>query len=154
MKPQYARAAEFARFEFYLRSKISATLNMFTCITSGSETFRCAEKKLADSAAKLLKNPRDVPERAALEVFIAANFTASRWTTGNISPAPSPSAAANPKRVGRNHRQSLASGGLAIPVFLAMQNARVLPICRSFSVRAAERRWKSVREHAMSTTAP
>jgi hypothetical protein len=29
------------------------------------------KKKLADSAAKLLKNPRDVKERAALEVFIA-----------------------------------------------------------------------------------
>ncbi|HEY5298219.1 MAG TPA: hypothetical protein VIK59_09850 [Verrucomicrobiae bacterium] len=28
-------------------------------------------KKLADSAAKLLKNPRDVKERAALEIFIA-----------------------------------------------------------------------------------
>ncbi len=30
-----------------------------------------SEKKLADSAAKLFKNPRDVKERAALEVFIA-----------------------------------------------------------------------------------
>ena len=29
------------------------------------------KKKLADSAAKLLKNPRDVKERAALEAFIA-----------------------------------------------------------------------------------
>ena len=29
------------------------------------------QKKLADSATKLLKNPRDVKERAALEVFIA-----------------------------------------------------------------------------------
>lgn len=28
-------------------------------------------KKLADAAAKLLKNPRDLAERAALEVFIA-----------------------------------------------------------------------------------
>ena len=28
-------------------------------------------KKLADSAAKLLKNPRDVKERAALEIYIA-----------------------------------------------------------------------------------
>ena len=28
-------------------------------------------KKLADAAAKLLKNPRDVKERAALETFIA-----------------------------------------------------------------------------------
>ena len=29
------------------------------------------KKKLADAAAQLLKNPRDVKERAALEVFIA-----------------------------------------------------------------------------------
>jgi hypothetical protein len=29
------------------------------------------KKKLADSAAKLLKNPRDVAERATLETFIA-----------------------------------------------------------------------------------
>ena len=29
------------------------------------------KKKLADSAGKLLKNPRDVKERAALETFIA-----------------------------------------------------------------------------------
>jgi hypothetical protein len=29
------------------------------------------KKKLADSAAKLLKNPRAVAERAALEIFIA-----------------------------------------------------------------------------------
>jgi hypothetical protein len=29
------------------------------------------KKKLGDFAAKLLKNPRDVKERAALEVFIA-----------------------------------------------------------------------------------
>ena len=29
------------------------------------------EKKLANFAAKLLKNPRDVKERATLEVFIA-----------------------------------------------------------------------------------
>jgi hypothetical protein len=29
------------------------------------------KKKLADFAAKLLKNPRDVKERAALETFIA-----------------------------------------------------------------------------------
>jgi hypothetical protein len=29
------------------------------------------KKKLADAAAKLLKNPHDVKERAALEVFIA-----------------------------------------------------------------------------------
>ena len=31
----------------------------------------CADKKLAEFVAKLLKNPRDVKERAALEVFIA-----------------------------------------------------------------------------------
>ena len=35
-------------------------------------TSKCLlKKKLAEAAAKLLKNPRDVKERAALEVFIA-----------------------------------------------------------------------------------
>ena len=29
------------------------------------------KKKLADFAAKLLKNPRDVKQRAALEIFVA-----------------------------------------------------------------------------------
>ena len=34
-------------------------------------TLVSSKKRLADSAAKLLKNPRDVKERAALEAFSA-----------------------------------------------------------------------------------
>jgi hypothetical protein len=57
---------------FYLRSKISATLNMFYMYELPVPQLTAAQKtKLADFAAKLLKNPRDVKERAALEVFIA-----------------------------------------------------------------------------------
>jgi hypothetical protein len=41
-------------------TKISRLINHYT-----------AQKKLADSSAKLLKSPRDVKERATLEVFIA-----------------------------------------------------------------------------------
>ncbi|MEO7676984.1 MAG: hypothetical protein ABIV39_09505 [Verrucomicrobiota bacterium] len=57
---------------FYLRSKISATLNMFYMYELPFPKLSAAQKKkLADSAAKLLKNPRDVKERDALETFIA-----------------------------------------------------------------------------------
>ena len=57
---------------FYLRSKISATLNMFYMYELPIPQLTAAQKKtLADSAAKLLKDPRDVKERAALEAFIA-----------------------------------------------------------------------------------
>jgi hypothetical protein len=57
---------------YYIRSKISATLNMFYMYELPVPKLTAAQqKKLADSAAKLLKNPRDVKERAALEVFIA-----------------------------------------------------------------------------------
>jgi len=57
---------------FYLRSKISATLNMFYMYELPVPQLTAAQKtKLADFAAKLLKNPRDVKERAALEAFIA-----------------------------------------------------------------------------------
>ncbi|HTA95252.1 MAG TPA: N-6 DNA methylase [Verrucomicrobiae bacterium] len=57
---------------FYLRSKISATLNMFYMYELPIPKLSAVQKtKLADSAAKLLKNPRDVKERAALETFIA-----------------------------------------------------------------------------------
>ncbi|MGH7953760.1 MAG: Eco57I restriction-modification methylase domain-containing protein, partial [Limisphaerales bacterium] len=57
---------------FYLRSKISATLNMFYMYELPIPKLSGAQKKkLADFAAKLLKNPRDVKERAALEIFIA-----------------------------------------------------------------------------------
>jgi hypothetical protein len=57
---------------FYLRSKISATLNMFYMYELPMPELSAAQKKnLAEFAGKLLKNPRDMKERAALEVFIA-----------------------------------------------------------------------------------
>ena len=57
---------------FYLRSKISATLNMFYMYELPVPELSTAQKKkLAEFAGKLLKNPRDVKERAALEAFIA-----------------------------------------------------------------------------------
>ncbi len=57
---------------FYLRSKISATLNMFYMYELPIPKLSAAQKKkLAEFAVKLLKNPRDVKERAALETFIA-----------------------------------------------------------------------------------
>jgi hypothetical protein len=57
---------------FYLRSKISATLNMFYMYELPVPELSAAQKKnLADFAAKLLKDPHNVKERAALEVFIA-----------------------------------------------------------------------------------
>jgi hypothetical protein len=57
---------------FYIRCKVSANLN----ISSVEElpipnVTEAQKKKLAASAAKLLKEPRDVKQRAALEVFIA-----------------------------------------------------------------------------------
>jgi hypothetical protein len=60
---------------YYLRSKISATLNMFYMYElpfpnlTGPQT-----KKLTAMADKLLANPRDVAERAALEVLIARDL--------------------------------------------------------------------------------
>jgi hypothetical protein len=57
---------------FYIRSKISTTLNMFYMYELPVPALNAAQKKkLADSATKLLKDPREVKERAALEVFIA-----------------------------------------------------------------------------------
>ena len=57
---------------YYIRSKMSATVNMFYIYELPVPELSAAQKKkLADSAAKLLKNPRDVKERAALETFIA-----------------------------------------------------------------------------------
>jgi hypothetical protein len=57
---------------FYLRSKISATLNMFYMYELPIPKLSALQKKkLAEFAGKLLKNPRDVKERAALEAFIA-----------------------------------------------------------------------------------
>ena len=57
---------------YYIRSKMSATVNMFYIYELPVPQITATQKKkLADFAAKLLKDPRDVKERAALEVFIA-----------------------------------------------------------------------------------
>jgi hypothetical protein len=57
---------------FYLRSKISATLNMFYMYELPVPELSAAQKKkLAEFANALLKNPHDVRERAELETFIA-----------------------------------------------------------------------------------
>jgi hypothetical protein len=57
---------------YYIRSKMSATVNMFYIYELPVPELSAAQKKkLAEFAGKLLKNPRAVPERAALEAFIA-----------------------------------------------------------------------------------
>ena len=57
---------------FYIRSKVSAHVSAFQFLELPSPDLKpVARKKLAEFAAKLLKNPRDVKERAALEAFIA-----------------------------------------------------------------------------------
>ena len=57
---------------FYVRSKVSTGVSVHHLYELPIPQLTAAQnKKLADSATKLLKNPRDVKERAALEVFIA-----------------------------------------------------------------------------------
>jgi len=57
---------------FYIRSKVSANLNISAVEELPIPKLTATQKrKLTDSAEKLLKNPGYVPERAALEVFIA-----------------------------------------------------------------------------------
>ncbi|MGA2556413.1 MAG: N-6 DNA methylase [Verrucomicrobiota bacterium] len=57
---------------FYIRSKVTTHVSVFQFVELPIPELTAAQKeKLAAAAAKLLKNPRDVPERAALEVFIA-----------------------------------------------------------------------------------
>jgi hypothetical protein len=57
---------------YYIRNKVSAHVNIHQLNELPLPKLSAAQKKkLADAAAKLLKNPRDVKERAALEVFIA-----------------------------------------------------------------------------------
>jgi hypothetical protein len=56
---------------YFIRSKVSAHVNIHQLYELPIPNLSVSQKqKLADSAAKLLKNPRDVKERAALEVFI------------------------------------------------------------------------------------
>ena len=57
---------------FYLRSKVTTHVSIFQFLELPIPQLTAAQKKkLAEFAEKLLKKPRDVKERAALEVFIA-----------------------------------------------------------------------------------
>jgi hypothetical protein len=57
---------------FYVRSKVSTGVSVHHLYELPVPELSAAQKKkLAEFAGKLLKNPRDVKERAALEVFIA-----------------------------------------------------------------------------------
>jgi hypothetical protein len=57
---------------FYLRSKVSTHVSVFQFLELPIPQLTVAQKKrIEDSAARLLKEPRDVKERAVLEVFIA-----------------------------------------------------------------------------------
>jgi hypothetical protein len=57
---------------YYLRSRVSTSVSMFFIYELPVPKMTAAQKKkLADAAVRLLKNPREVKERAALEVFIA-----------------------------------------------------------------------------------
>jgi hypothetical protein len=76
LSPEDARSVlcllDSLTLNYYIRSKISATLNMFYMYELPVPELSAAQqKKLAEFATKLLRNPRDVKERAALEVFIA-----------------------------------------------------------------------------------
>jgi hypothetical protein len=60
---------------YYIRSKISATLNMFYVYELPVPKVTATQtKKLAAAAETLLANPGDVAERAALEVLIARDL--------------------------------------------------------------------------------
>jgi len=60
---------------YYIRSKMSATVNMFYIYELPvPEISASQKKKLAEFANKLLKDPRDVKTRAALEAFIARDL--------------------------------------------------------------------------------
>jgi hypothetical protein len=60
---------------FYLRSKVTTHVSIFQFLELPIPALSVAQRQtLAESAAKLLKNPRDVPERAALETFIARDL--------------------------------------------------------------------------------
>ncbi len=57
---------------YYIRNKVSAHVNIHQLNELPIPKLSAAQKKkLADFAGKLLQDPRDVAERAALEVFIA-----------------------------------------------------------------------------------
>jgi len=60
---------------FYVRSKVSTGVSVHHLYELPIPELTAPQKKnLAEAAEKLLKNPRDVAERAALEVFIARDL--------------------------------------------------------------------------------
>jgi hypothetical protein len=60
---------------YFVRNKVSAHVNIHQLYELPMPNLGPAQRKsLAASAAKLLKDPRDVQERAALEVFIARDL--------------------------------------------------------------------------------
>ena len=60
---------------YYIRSKMSATVNMFYIYELPVPKLSVAQKKkLACFTETLIKNPRDVKERASLEAYIAREF--------------------------------------------------------------------------------
>ena len=60
---------------FYARSKVSTGVSVHHLYELPIPKLTAThKKKLAASAAKLLKDPRDLKERAALEVFIARDL--------------------------------------------------------------------------------
>jgi hypothetical protein len=60
---------------FYIRNKVSAHVNMHQLYELPIVKLTTSQtKRLADFAGTLLKHPRAVPERAALEVFIARDL--------------------------------------------------------------------------------
>ena len=62
---------------YYIRSKMSATVNMFYVYELPVPDLRpAARRQLAAAADRLLEDPRNIKERAALEVFIARDLYA------------------------------------------------------------------------------
>ena len=60
---------------FYIRSKISANVNLFYLYELPMPSLRSSDRAvLCDSATRLLESPHDVRERAALEVFVARDL--------------------------------------------------------------------------------
>jgi hypothetical protein len=60
---------------FYIRSKVSTHVSAFQFLELPiPELTTAQQQKLVEAAGKLLKNPRDVAERAALETFIARDL--------------------------------------------------------------------------------
>ena len=57
---------------YYIRSKVTTHVSLFQFLELPVPEIKpTTRKRLVSCATKLLKNPRDVKERAALEIFIA-----------------------------------------------------------------------------------